>query len=177
MKPSTIFSAVALALSLGACANAPIDRPASPGVAAAAPAPQPAAVATTATATIAPPHSEEPAPDAIIKIDPKSSRLAGDMDERLQRVAEEARKDDRLLIRLEGYVPGGGSPTLNLSLAEQMLQVIKERLQDLGVPSRRLLPVSFGEEHDEKRDPYRYWVEVYFVRTGPSMERSVEARQ
>lgn len=171
-----LLTALLLALGLGACATAPVDAPATPTTAAPARTP-PAIIRPPAAPPIAEKLPAEPAPDAIIKIDPRTGRLADDMEARLRQVAEEARKDDRLLIRLEGYVPGGGSPTLNLSLAEQMLQVVTERLQTLGVPQRRLLPVSFGEEHEEARDAYRSWVEVYFVHTGPTTERSLDARQ
>lgn len=105
-------------------------------------------------------------PDAIIKIDPGSMRLTVEMESRLQRIADEAKQDDRSIIRLESYVPAGGSPALDLGIADKTAQIVKERLQAMGIPSRRMSLASFGAEHDEALDSHRHWVEVYLLKAG-----------
>jgi outer membrane protein OmpA-like peptidoglycan-associated protein len=112
----------------------------------------------------APPLPDRPLPDAVIKFNPGSDQLSRDMEARLAGVAQQAREDERTMLRLEGYVPDGGSPALNLGIAEQSLQLIKKRLVDLNISPRRILLVPFGEEHRTERDIHRHWVEIYLVR-------------
>ena len=108
----------------------------------------------------------EPEPDAVIKIDPGSGGFPAEMEGRLAKIANEAKRDERILLRLESHVPDRGSPALNIGLAEKVLQRVKERLQELGVLSRRILLASFGGEHEKERDSRRHWVEIYLLRPG-----------
>ncbi|MFH1872364.1 MAG: hypothetical protein ABIK82_01955 [Pseudomonadota bacterium] len=110
--------------------------------------------------------SHEPEPDAVIKIDPGSGGFTVEMEGRLAKIANEAKRDERILLRLESHVPDRGSPALNIGLAEKVLQRVKERLQELGVLSRRILLASFGGEHEKERDSRRHWVEIYLLRPG-----------
>lgn len=110
--------------------------------------------------------SHEPEPDAVIKIDPGSGGFSVEMEGHLAKIANEAKRDERILLRLESHVPDRGSPALNIGLAEKVLQRVKERLQELGVLSRRILLASFGGEHDKERDSRRHWVEIYLLRPG-----------
>lgn len=105
-------------------------------------------------------------PDSIITIDPKNGRLSEEMTRRLRQIADQVRQEDRIIVRLESYVPDGGSPALNLGRAYQTLQIVRDRLQGMGIPQRRIQLASFGEEYDEERDPHKHWVEIYLVRTG-----------
>lgn len=105
-------------------------------------------------------------PIAVIKVDPRTGKLTGEMESRLQKVVDEARQDERALLRLESFVPAGGSPGLDLSRSEKTLQIIKDRLAGSGIPLRRILVSSFGSEHDMQRDPTHHWVEIYLIRTG-----------
>jgi hypothetical protein len=68
------------------------------------------------------------------------------------------------MLRLESYVPDGGSPSLNLLRAEQSLQLIKKRLVDLDVSPRRIVLAPFGEEYATARDERRHWVEIYLIK-------------
>lgn len=77
-------------------------------------------------------------PDAVIKLDPGSGRLTREMEMRLAAVAAKAREDERIMLRLESYVPDGGSPSLNLVRAEQSLQQVRKRLVDLDINPRRI---------------------------------------
>lgn len=106
------------------------------------------------------------APDAVVKIDPGTGKLTPEMEGRLHGIVDEAKQNDRTIIRLECYVPEGGSPSMNLGVADRTLQIVKDRLQELGVPSRRILLASFGSEYDEERDPHRHWVEIYLLKSG-----------
>lgn len=103
-------------------------------------------------------------PDAVVKLDPRSGTLSPDMDGRLSKIAAEFNRDDRILIRLESYVPGGGSSALDIGVADRALHKVKERLQALGVSPRRMLLASFGGEHSTERDPRQHWVEIYLIR-------------
>lgn len=112
------------------------------------------------------PNEASDAPYAVIKLDPKNGRLTREMEARLLLVANEAKKDDRIILRLEAYVPDGGSPALSISVANKSLQIVRDRLLELGIPTRRIVQASFGQEHDGNRNLRRHWVEIYLVKTG-----------
>lgn len=103
-------------------------------------------------------------PDAVIKFSPDNQVISREAESRLQAIAQQARSDEKLILRLEGFVPEGGSPALNLGLAEKSLQAVRARLLELRVPARRILLAPFGEEHRLKRDALQHWVEIYLVR-------------
>lgn len=123
-------------------------RPEAPPVAAAPLRPEPAV----------------PAPDAIIKLEPGSDRLSEEMEALLAEIAARARADERILLRLESYVPEGGSASVNLLRAEQSLQVVRRRLVELAINPRRILLSPFGGEYAMRRDDQRHWVEIYLIR-------------
>jgi len=106
----------------------------------------------------------DPEPDAVIKFEPSSAGFSMEMESRLAKIADEARQDERIILRLESHVPDIGSPALNIGIAEKTLQKVKERLQALGVLPRRILLASFGGEHATDRDPRQHWVEIYMLR-------------
>jgi len=114
---------------------------------------------------LSPPETE---PDAVVTLDPKSGALTPAMDAQLAIIADEIIKDDRLLVRLEGYVPSGGSPALDIGIADKALHKVRERLVAQGISPRRMLFGSFGGEHSIERDSHRHWVEIYLVRRGYS---------
>ncbi len=105
-------------------------------------------------------------PDAVVMLDPGSGSFSPAMESRLAKIAAEVNRDARILIRLESYVPGGGSSALDIGIADKVLHKVRERLQALGVPPRRMLLASFGGEHSMERDPKRHWVEIYLIRPG-----------
>lgn len=108
------------------------------------------------------------APLAIIKVDPKTGKMTGEMELRLQKVIAEAKQDDRALLRIESFVPSGGSSGFDLGTSERTVQIVKDRLVGSGITQRRILVSSFGAEHDQQRYPTHHWVEIYLVRTGVS---------
>lgn len=105
-----------------------------------------------------------PEPDAVIKLDPFTGGFSAGMDALLAQVAEQAGRDERIIVRLEGYVPTGGSPALSIGIGDKMLQKVRERLLALGVSPRRILLANFGGEYGLLRDPQRHWVEVYLLK-------------
>lgn len=105
-----------------------------------------------------------PPPDAVIKLNPGSEKLAPEMEARLAKVAEAARRDERVMLRLESYVPDGGSPSVNLLRAEQSVQLVRKRLVDMAVNPRRIVMAPFGGEYTTARDERRHWVEIYLIR-------------
>lgn len=123
----------------------------------------PAPVRQSAVAPPAP-AAAAPAPDAVIKLSPGSEQLAPEMEARLAKIAEAARRDDRLMLRLESYVPDGGSPSVNLLRAEQSLHLVKKRLVGMAVNPRRIVMAPFGGEYTTARDERRHWVEIYLIR-------------
>ena len=100
-------------------------------------------------------------PDAVIKFQMYSVILSPEMQLRLQRIADIIHDDERAMIRLIGYVPGGGSSALNIGEAEKILRVVKQELEKLHVPARRIQMASFGEEHKLVKQRNRQWVEIY----------------
>ena len=140
----------------------PAALPARPPVAPVARQPETPIAAQEDSAALPPPDS--PQPDAVIKINPGSDRLSNEMEARLAGIARQANADERLMLRLESYVPDGGSPSLNLGRAEQSLQLIRKRLVDLNVSPRRIFLAPFGGEYATQRDERRHWVEIYLIR-------------
>lgn len=108
---------------------------------------------------------DEPVPDAVIKVEPGSTTLTPDMRARLAEIARLAKEDERSQLRLEGYVSDGGSPAWNIGAAEKSLQLVREYLESLRVPARRIQLAAFGGEHERQRDDHRHWVEVYLLRS------------
>lgn len=128
------------------------------------PGPEAASSSASETGGAPAPAQTGPEPDAVIKLDPGGGPLSKEMERRLAAIAAKAREDDRILLRLESYVPGGGSPSLKLLRAEQSLQVVRKRLLELDVSPRRILLAPFGGEYAIARDEHRHWVEIYLVR-------------
>ncbi len=167
MKPNIFISAACVLAACGCAGPLPFGLAGSSPEGEQVVVPGPASPAVAPQAKVAPPEpvpDDHPAPDAVIKLNPGSGRLSGEMEARLARIAQQARENEQLMLRLESYVPDGGSHALNLGLAEQSLQVIRKRLVELSVSPRRIFLAPFGEEHRKERDRRMYWVEIYLVR-------------
>lgn len=101
-------------------------------------------------------------PVAVIELAPMADELSAEMEARLRTVAEAAKADERIALRLEGYVPDGGSPVLNQGLAEQSLAVVRKQLIRQGVAANRIQSVPRGEHHEVARSQDQHWVEIHF---------------
>lgn len=108
----------------------------------------------------APSPAEEPV--AVIELHPMADALPPEMEARLREVAEAAKADERLSLWLEGFVPDGGSPALNMGLAERSLAVVRQRLIAMRVPANRIQIIPFGEHHNRARSPINHWVEIFY---------------
>lgn len=106
----------------------------------------------------------DPEPDAVIKLEPDTGAVASGMGARLEQIADAAKADERIIVRLESYVREGGSTAFSLGVADKLLYKVRDRLQALGVAPRRILLANFGAEYVKLRDPYRHWVEVYLLK-------------
>lgn len=153
----------------GLAAPAPAENVApAPQAATPAAAPQPAPAGARppppAASNLPATAAARPEPDAVIKLNPGDEPLSREMEIHLSAIAARARADDRILLRLESYVPGGGSPSLNLLRAEQSLHLVRKRLVELDVSPRRILLAPFGGEYVTARDERRQWVEIYLIR-------------
>lgn len=104
------------------------------------------------------------APDGVITLNPEAGSFTPAMEAKLAAIAGELAKDERMLIRLEAYVLSGGSPALDIGLADKALYKVKDRLQSLGVSGRRISSRSFGGEHGKEPDANGPWVEIYLIR-------------
>lgn len=102
-------------------------------------------------------------PDAIIRFNGNDYALSRDMEAVITRIARQAQGSDQSMIRLEGYMPEGGSSALNLSLVDRPLQVVRAKLIELRVQARRIVLAPFGGEHRVQRDKRRGWVEIYLL--------------
>lgn len=175
MKPLVLIGVASVLAASGCSTSLPFgsaERPAGGEAVATSARPSPEAAppqAKRAMPAPAPKASEPPpdnrsAPDAVIKLNPGSDALSSEMEARLSLIAQQVRDNEQLMLRLESYVPDGGSRALNLGIAEQSLQVIKKRLVELSVSPRRIFLAPFGEEHRMERDTRMHWVEIYLVR-------------
>lgn len=103
--------------------------------------------------------AEEPV--AVIELPPMADSLSPEMTARLHEVAEATKADERVTLWLEGFVPDGGSPALNIGLAEQSLMVVRKQLISMRVPVGRIQLIPFGEHHNRARSATNHWVETY----------------
>ena len=179
MKPLAMATVLVLA-GLNGCAT-PASSPSNTSMAASKSTPQdsirqatvrqppvqsPSARAAPAALPLqaAEPDEIAAAPDAVIKLDPKTGKLSSAMETRLLKVADEARQDNRIILRLEAYVPDGGSSALSIGVADKALRIVRDRLLALGISARQIVHASFGQEHDKERDLHRHWVEIYVLK-------------
>lgn len=101
-------------------------------------------------------------PIVVIELPPMTATLSPEMEMRLREVAEAAKADERITLLLEGFVPDGGSPALNVGLAEQSLVVVRKWLLANRVPVSRIQIIPFGEHHNRARSHSNHWVEIYY---------------
>ena len=66
--------------------------------------------------------------------------------ETLKKNAEILKNDPSLMIRVEGHCDERGSNEYNIALGERRAKAVKKYLTNLGVDSRRIDWVSYGEE-------------------------------
>lgn len=111
------------------------------------------------------------APAAVIGLQPGSAALPRDAEARLAGIARQMRENDRLVVRLEGHLPAGGSSAVNLGMTEKAMQLVKARLVELRIAPRRILMSPFGEEPRLDPDRESGWIELHLVQPNRSARR------
>ncbi len=74
------------------------------------------------------------------------ARLTKDAQRKLSENADWIKKNSNATIQIEGHTDERGSVEYNLSLGERRAKSVKTYLEGLGVDSKRLTIISYGEE-------------------------------
>ncbi len=81
-----------------------------------------------------------------IHFDYDSSTLTSDTRKRLSENAEWIKSNKKSTIQIEGHCDSRGSVEYNLALGERRAKSVKGYLTSLGIDSKRLTIISYGEE-------------------------------
>jgi peptidoglycan-associated lipoprotein len=93
--------------------------------------------------------------DGAIYFSYDSSQVEGEGRPRLQRVAEELKRDPKAKVRIEGNCDERGTGEYNMALGAHRADAAKRYLQSLGIAPSRIKTISYGKEkpkyqgHDE----------------------------
>ncbi len=74
------------------------------------------------------------------------ARLTAEARKQLEQNAEWIKSNPKFTIQIEGHTDSRGSVEYNLSLGERRAKSVKAHLEGLGVESRRMTIISYGEE-------------------------------
>jgi outer membrane protein OmpA-like peptidoglycan-associated protein len=158
-NPLLSFATSLFAVFLTACAgNAPVAgvsasatmRPA-PAREAAAPLPPGASLPSPpiqAPAPALPPVTEPPAPDPETNVffATGSHAISSETRAQLTAVVEKLKARPRADITLVGHTDDTGSSELNIALAQKRVAAVASELQSMGIPSRQIRRISYGNE-------------------------------
>lgn len=81
-----------------------------------------------------------------IYFDFDQARLSSEAKRTLAGNADWMRANPNVSVQIEGHTDSRGSNEYNLALGERRARVVKQYLQGLGIESRRLPIISYGEE-------------------------------
>lgn len=109
------------------------------------------------------PAPSRPKPDAVYKLESENRPLPPQVNDSLQNIAAQVKANKNLVIRLESFVPSGGSREMNVSRSSSAVNRIRNRLTELGVPSYRIQQAPRGEEHPDAQKLDTKWVELFIV--------------
>ena len=137
-RPFAISALTALALLATACASTPPPPP---------PEPAPVPSSEFREAAPPPPPREDVIPELkTIYFDYNKSAIRSDAGQVLRDNASTISKYTKLgTVTLQGHCDERGSEEYNIALGEQRALSVRNYLRDLGVNTRRLETVSFGE--------------------------------
>ena len=147
-------------LILSACAGTPtVVREVAPATGAAdkrisaretvAPVRPPTALPASAASTLAlPPVTEPPVPDPETNVffASGSDTISSAARVHLAAVVDRLKARPRADITLVGHTDDTGSSELNIALAQKRVAAVAAELQALGIPSRQIRRVSYGNE-------------------------------
>ncbi len=93
-----------------------------------------------------------------INFDYDSSTLSSDSRRKLGENAEWIKSNAKATVQIEGHCDSRGSVEYNLALGERRAKAVKAYLVSLGVDSKRMTVISYGEEKPivtgESKDAY-----------------------
>lgn len=75
-----------------------------------------------------------------------SSRLSDTAKQSLKGNAEWVRNNPKATLQIEGHTDSRGSTEYNLSLGERRAKSVRQYMESLGIESKRLAIISYGEE-------------------------------
>lgn len=82
-------------------------------------------------------------PDILFDFD--KAELRSDEAQKLRLVAEFVKKNDQLLVRLDGHADPRGSASYNTRLSDRRVEAVRRGLIAAGVPEDRIVVAAFGE--------------------------------
>lgn len=147
MRKTTLLALLSATLSvtLGlGCASAE-KKPDEPASAKAAPAKEAPAEKREATVTAVDKDDDAPPNAGPVYFQFDSTELLPEGRDMLQRMATWLQKHPDATLTIEGHADERGTEEYNLSLGQRRAEVMKTYLERLGVPSRQLKAISYGE--------------------------------
>jgi outer membrane protein OmpA-like peptidoglycan-associated protein len=111
-------------------------------------------------------------PDILFEYD--KAVIRQDEAQKISTVADIMKKNENLVVRLDGHTDPRGSDLYNSSLSGRRVEAVRKSLIDAGVPPERIVIASFGERRlkcdTATEDCYQAdrRVEVFFGSPGAS---------
>jgi len=103
-----------------------------------------------------------------VLFDFNSADVRGNEQAEITRLAEYVKKNDGLLVRLEGHTDPRGTESYNFGLSKRRAEAVRKSLIDAGVAADRISIAAWGEhqractQNDESCFQADRRVEVYF---------------
>jgi outer membrane protein OmpA-like peptidoglycan-associated protein len=82
-------------------------------------------------------------PDILFEYD--KADVTTDEAQKIRTVADLVKKNEQLVVRLDGHTDPRGSDKYNVALSERRVEAVRKSLVDAGVPADRIVIASFGE--------------------------------
>jgi outer membrane protein OmpA-like peptidoglycan-associated protein len=115
-------------------------------------------------------------PDILFEFDKADVRV--DETQKIRQIAELVKKNDQLVVRLDGHTDPRGTDRYNTSLSERRVEAVRKALIDGGVPADRIAIATYGERRPKcdtpTEDCYQIdrRVEVFFGGPGATVSAS-----
>jgi outer membrane protein OmpA-like peptidoglycan-associated protein len=115
-------------------------------------------------------------PDILFDYDKADVRT--DETQKIRQIAELVKKNDQLMLRLDGHTDPRGTDRYNTSLSGRRVEAVRKALIDGGVPADRIAIAAFGERRPKcdtaTEDCYQIErrVEVFFGGPGTTVSAS-----
>jgi peptidoglycan-associated lipoprotein len=90
--------------------------------------------------------------DRLVYFDYNEATIREDSKPMLAKISQALRSDGGLRVEVEGHCDSRGSTEYNLHLGERRAYSVRKYLVDLGVDSKQLEVISYGEERPADLD-------------------------